>query len=89
MKKRKMDKKLHLLHLLGVARPLFPPFLHESQWSFFSSLKLHNDGNGEKERAIEEKNCNGNSQKKKKGGNHVEGGEFRNQLGWDAMGLWL
>ncbi len=38
MKKRKMEKKLNLLHLLGVARPLSPPLLHESQWSFFSSL---------------------------------------------------
>jgi hypothetical protein len=28
-------------------------------------------------------------EKKGEGGNQVEGGEFRNQLGWDAMGLWL
>jgi hypothetical protein len=56
-------------------------------------LKFHNDGNGEKEKAIEgRKKSNGNSQKKKRkreGGNQVEGGEFKNQLGWDAMGSWL
>jgi hypothetical protein len=30
-KRGRWKKNLHLLHLLGVARPLFPPLLHESK----------------------------------------------------------